>query len=312
MKMKGHLVLLSLALFDGAAALSASLRGRNSTITQDETTAWDTHLEHAVGSVFAPHAVNTECSARLGKWWSLPQSDVAVRHNLIPGATVIFEVGGNIGEDLAQYVWRFPQAKVFTYEPVPELYQTLVQKFGTNPNVKITQVGVSNSDRVVQFTVGGKHGEGSSHANTTAWGTKINVNLRDANALLTEVTAATGKVPDVVSINCEGCEYEVLGRMAQTGWLGKVPFVQLSWHVVGGVPDRLGQRCAIEQYFWKFYDPAYHALYGWQGWKLKPPAASFLQQDGIVASLGYKETDDTDDDPVEDEELEDMGIADEE
>jgi FkbM family methyltransferase len=236
------------------------------------STAWEATLQ--AGQQGAPHAANTECSYH----WTLPLSDISVRHNLIPGATVIFEVGGNIGEDLAQYVWRFPQAKIYSYEPVPELYQTLQQKFGANPNVKITQVGVSNADRQTSFVVGGNHGEGSSHANASQYGQTISVQLRDANALLAEVRTATGKVPDVVSINCEGCEYGVLSRMAQTGWLGAVPFLQLSWHVPSGIPDRVPQRCAIEKVLLAKYNPAYHALYGWQGWSLKT-APSFLQED---------------------------------
>jgi FkbM family methyltransferase len=286
MQPQGLTVLYSLTLIHAAAAITF-LR-RNLTISDSAwlngTTAWDTALAVAAGSSSAPHATNGECSARLGKYWSLPQSDIAVRHNLIPGATVIFEVGGNIGEDLAQYIWRFPAAKIFSFEPVPELYQVLTQKFGGNLNVKIQQVGVSNSDRATTFTVGGNHGEGSSHTNTTAYGQRITVQLRDAHALLTEVQTATGKVPDVVSINCEGCEYDVLSRMAHTGWLGKVPFVQLSWHIVGGVQDRLNQRCAIEKVLWDRYEPAYHALYGWQGWRLKTAAYFFLQEDDVVDS----------------------------
>jgi len=299
-------VFYSLAIVRAAAALT--FLGRNTPTLEsslegvsNETTAWETKLTVSASSSFAPHAGNDECSAKLGKYWQLPLSDISVRHNLIPGATVIFEVGGNIGEDLQQYIWRFPSAKIFSYEPVPALYQMLQQKFGFNPNVKVTPVGVSNVDRLTSFTVGGKHGEGSSatsHANTTLYGQNIFVQLRDVNALLAEVQQWTGKVPDVVSINCEGCEYNVLMRMAQTGWLGKVPFVQLSWHDVG-IHNRLGQRCAIESVLWDRYDPVYHAPYGWQGWKLKTaylqsmthlvPAFSFLQEDGT------KNTDVTDD-----------------
>jgi len=270
---KVHAIVVSLALLDSLAAV-VLLRGSHerqhpstsvAVVKWNGTTAWDDHLALAAGSSYAPHAGNEEC----GRYWTQPLADISVRHNLIPGATVIFEVGGNIGEDLEQYVWKFPLAKIWSFEPVPELFQTLQSKFGSNPNVKVLQVGVSNSDRWTTFTVGGNHGEGSSHANTSAYGQKINVLVRDVHALLGEVRTATGKVPDVVSINCEGCEYDVLMRMVQTGWLGMVPFVQLSWHVVGGVHDRLSQRCAIEKVLWEKYDPSYHALYGWQGWKLK-------------------------------------------
>merc|ERR1719162_2196916 len=106
----------------------------------------------------------------------------------------------------------------------------------------------------------------------------------------------TGKVPDVVTVNCEGCEYEVLSRMAQMGWLGRVPFVQFSWLIVGGVYDRLAQRCAIEQVLWDSYNPVYHALYGWQGWRLKS-SYSFLQEDETqdTMAIGDDSSDEEDD-----------------
>jgi len=271
MKGGGNLLLLAVALLDVVGAISLRRQAAAPTLKEaveekwNGTTAWDTTMALSADKSYAPHAGNEEC----GRYWSSPLSDISVRWNLIPGATVIFEVGGNIGEDLMQYVQKFPLAKIYSYEPVPELFAQLQQSFGTNPNVKLTQAGVSNADRKVKFTVGGKHGEGSSHTNTSAYGTKINVQLRDVNALLTEVQQQTGKVPDAVSINCEGCEYGVLTRMVQTGWLGKVGFIQLSWHVVGGVANRVTQRCAIEKVLWDKYEPAYHALYGWQGWRLK-------------------------------------------
>jgi len=91
--------------------------------------------------------------------WSLPASNVTVRWNLVPGASVIFEIGGNVGYDLEQYVNRFPAAKLWSFEPVPELYNTLQTKFGSNPNVTIQQVGVSNSDGNTTFVVAGAVGE---------------------------------------------------------------------------------------------------------------------------------------------------------
>merc|ERR1719329_49918 len=126
---------------------------------QNGTTAADSAMSFTADSMLAPHAANDECSAQLGKYWTLPLSDVAVRHNLIPGASVIFEVGGNIGEDLQQYVWKFPTAKIFSFEPVPSLFQRLQQHFAQTPNVKIMQAGVSNSDRMTSLVVGGNHGE---------------------------------------------------------------------------------------------------------------------------------------------------------
>lgn len=184
---------------------------------------------------------------------------------------MIFEVGGNIGEDTQQFTLRFPAAKIFTFEPVPELFHTLQRKFGDNPNVRLQQVGISNKDGQTTFIVAGRHGEGTvnnSHSAST-WGEKITVQLRDVHGVLTQIQQQTGQVPDVATINCEGCEYDVLGRMSEMGWLGKIRLVQMSWHAVAGISNRVQRRCAIEQVLWQHYEPEWHSLYGWQAWKLK-------------------------------------------
>jgi len=234
---------------------------RNVTADHHVETDWVTRLE-------APHCANEEC----GVPWALPASNVGVRHNLTKrgnAPSVIFEVGGNIGTDLNEYATRFPAAKIFSFEPIPELFDGLQTRFGANPNVHIQEVGASNADGQATFTVMGSNGEATSSENSTAVGREVTVQLRDVDALLSEVYNNTNQNPDVVSVNCEGCEYDVLTRMMETGWLEKVGFVQLSWHLVDRVPDRIAKRCAIETVLRQNYEPAYHVIYGWQGWLLK-------------------------------------------
>mmetsp|Transcript_73206 Transcript_73206/g.185437 ORF Transcript_73206/g.185437 Transcript_73206/m.185437 type:complete len:218 (+) Transcript_73206:206-859(+) len=188
-------------------------------------------------------------------------------------------------------MWRFPAAKIYSYEPVPELFHDLQHKFGGHPNVVLSQVGVSNTDRQATFVVGGNHGEGSGEGNASAWGQTITVSLRDASALLSEVQSAAGKVPDAVSINCEGCEYDVLGRMVETGWLGRVPFVQLSWHDVN-IPHRLAKRCAIEKVLWERF-VCFSITYSFGltfilqcaafPWRDTPRSKTYFREDGCSA-----------------------------
>lgn len=231
------------------------------------TTAWESRFGAA------PHCANEECYDD-GHKWEMPGSPIGKRFSLIADAMVIFEVGGNIGIDLDQYAKKFPAAKVFSFEPIPELYSqlaTIAGKYG--PNVHIKQLGVSNSDRNETFTVNGENGEGTS-ALHPMYGKKVTVSLRDVDALLLEVENATGQIPDVVTMNCEGCEYDVLKRMMEKGWLQRIKFVQMSWHDVHGVADRVAKRCDIEKKLWENYEPAYHSLYGWQGWRLKSGASN--------------------------------------
>merc|ERR1719401_2933417 len=138
-----------------------------------------------------------------------------------------------------------------------------------NPRVNITNVGASDMNCDAEFVLDGGHGEGTSGLDHTAQGELVKVHLQDIDDILGRVTRKVGFVPDVVNINCEGCEYAVMQRIADKGWLGKIPFIQLSWHTPSGVQDRLAKRCRIEQALMQSYKRVYHSYPGWVGWKLR-------------------------------------------
>eukprot|EP00747_Dinoflagellata_sp_TGD_P181330 gnl/TRDRNA2_/TRDRNA2_35129_c0_seq1.p1 gnl/TRDRNA2_/TRDRNA2_35129_c0~~gnl/TRDRNA2_/TRDRNA2_35129_c0_seq1.p1 ORF type:complete len:280 (-),score=50.39 gnl/TRDRNA2_/TRDRNA2_35129_c0_seq1:176-1015(-) len=214
------------------------------------------------------HARADECYEPERGW-----AEVSKRHELIPGAKVIVEVGGNTGQDLYEYTRRFPDAKIFAFEPVPEFYAKLKEKFGNNPNVFLSDVALSDKDGTTEFVVSGVSSGGLNKSTT---GHKIQVQLRDADAVLQEIWHKVGSAPDVVSLNCEGCEYAVLQRLVDKGWIshGWVPFMQVSWHTPDALPDRKGKRCRIEHalrhaskdggYYWLSW---WEHMYGWQGWR---------------------------------------------
>eukprot|EP00746_Dinoflagellata_sp_MGD_P163563 gnl/MRDRNA2_/MRDRNA2_91675_c0_seq1.p1 gnl/MRDRNA2_/MRDRNA2_91675_c0~~gnl/MRDRNA2_/MRDRNA2_91675_c0_seq1.p1 ORF type:complete len:283 (-),score=43.88 gnl/MRDRNA2_/MRDRNA2_91675_c0_seq1:22-870(-) len=219
---------------------------------------------------FACRGVEHANAGECGSTWShLPQATIETRHELFPGTRVIVDIGGNTGEDVKGFLYHYPDAQIFTFEPIPQFYNYLKNYFAGYANVRIYNYGVSDRDQEAIFNV---DGPASSGLNSTGNGNRVYVKLRDINAVLSEVRQETKGVLDVVSINCEGCEYTALERMMGTGWLGStqqksVPFVQVSWHIVDGVDNRLQRRCAIEHALEKKYEPVYHSYFGWSGWK---------------------------------------------
>merc|ERR1711971_40830 len=123
---------------------------------------------------------------------------------------VIIDIGGNQGEDVLEYSSRFADSKIITFEPIPQFYDELQRSFEKYSNVEILNIGVSDDNRVVTFHV---DQTSSSGVHSTSTGCRTKVCLRDIHAVLEEVYASLGRV-DVVSINCEGCEYAVLQRMS--------------------------------------------------------------------------------------------------
>lgn len=64
----------------------------------------------------------------------------------IPASAVIVEVGAFTGHDTARLVRAFPDAHIFAFEPVVELYQKLVATVAPYPHVKTYCAAVSDHD----------------------------------------------------------------------------------------------------------------------------------------------------------------------
>lgn len=218
------------------------------------------------------HAAPTECEGVLG-WlqWARPFVHFNERWTLFPGVRSIVEIGGNMGLDVGEFVRRFPEAQVFAYEPVPEFFEVLESQMRSFPLVTVSNFGVSDSNYTAMFTV-----DGQSTSDLSLKGRKqVHAVVRDVDWVLSELQRTIGGVPDVVSLNCEGCEYAVLRRMAERGWIGRVPFLQLSWHVLVDNANRSTLRCDLERHLRQSYDPIFYSEYfGWQAWQLHGQSAT--------------------------------------
>lgn len=208
----------------------------------------------------------------------LQPSFVDQRFYLPNTSSVILEVGGNVGGDLGAFVRLFPEAKVFSCEPVPVFFKKLQDTYGSEPNVSLFNFGVAEKDTNTTFVIAGLGGQGSSGL-TGEKGERVAVFLRDISSVLRQVEEAAGAPPDAVSINCEGCEYLTLQRIVDTGWLPRLAFLQFSWHIIDGVPDRVAKRCQLERslemtHELTWFDP----FYGWQGWRRR------AEPEGALAS----------------------------
>lgn len=202
------------------------------------------------------------------QFWSYADAR-SVKFQLVPDTKVIVEIGGNKGDDLMEYSKRFPHAQVFSYEPTPLYFNALEQKFSGMANVTINNIGAADEDQLATFLVH-EHKSHHEELHTDRSGTcRTHVCLRDADAILNEVEAITGLVPDVLSLNCEGCEYRVLERLAHQGWMKHLRYLQVAWHEPQGMAKhkRVEDRCTMEQWLGKTWDPIWAADGGWQGWQ---------------------------------------------
>ena len=56
----------------------------------------------------------------------------------------IFDIGANEGQTTERYSQMFPTATIYSFEPVPEVFTILEQKFHENPQIIVNQLAVSD------------------------------------------------------------------------------------------------------------------------------------------------------------------------
>ena len=58
----------------------------------------------------------------------------------------VIDVGANIGQSIDLFLKINPQCKILAFEPNPSLFQKLIIKYKNNSNIKLFQLGISNTE----------------------------------------------------------------------------------------------------------------------------------------------------------------------
>jgi FkbM family methyltransferase len=74
----------------------------------------------------------------------------AVMERILTPTSVCIDAGCNRGNVLKQMTTLAPQGKFFAFEPIPDLYEQLTQKFTSN-NIKLFQLALSDRESVSTF-----------------------------------------------------------------------------------------------------------------------------------------------------------------
>ncbi|HVM87590.1 MAG TPA: FkbM family methyltransferase [Puia sp.] len=68
-------------------------------------------------------------------------------------AKIIFDVGANRGDVSEKYFQLFPSAKIYAFEPFPECFENLQQRFESIRNINCVQMAISSKKEAKDFFV---------------------------------------------------------------------------------------------------------------------------------------------------------------
>lgn len=126
---------------------------------------------------------------------------------LLPGVATVFDVGANEGQTALAFAQHFPDAQVFSFEPVPSTYSILEARTSDVPSIHCSQVALGDRETEETIALAPKSGL-NSLLNTAEPGpgtTTVHVTTGDAWASAHDVAHI-----DVLKVDTEGYDLEVL------------------------------------------------------------------------------------------------------
>ena len=171
--------------------------------------------------------------------------------------SIVFDVGGYKGKFIDDIYSKF-KCNVYSFEPIPEFYEIIKERFKDNPKVKVYNFGLSNKTNEVSVNLKGD--ETSFYGK----GNKVLVNFVDINEFLNK--EKINKI-DLMEINIEGGEYDLLDHIIKTGIVNKINNLQVQFHK--NVKDYKKRRKTIQNKLKKTHNLIYEFPFIWENWKLK-------------------------------------------
>jgi FkbM family methyltransferase len=135
--------------------------------------------------------------------------------------SMVLDVGGYQGSWSEQISLKY-NPNIFVFEPVPEFYAAIVDKFKHNPKISVFNFGLSDRNGLSKMTV---QGMGSSiYLNSQ---NMIGVELRDITGFLIDSNIHH---IDLIKINIEGGEYPLLNKMINDGVIDICEGIMIQFH----------------------------------------------------------------------------------
>lgn len=181
--------------------------------------------------------------------------------HLIQENLVIIAVGGNsFIADADHFRSMFSRAEIHVYEAMAAPYRELREKWKYERRVHLHNAGLGKT--ATSLLVSNDGAEGSNASRMT---------ILDAAAELRTRLSPDRKQIDLLHINCQGCEWEVLLRLVETGALRHVRTVQfLSYNYdATKIGSLMANYCLIVEGLAKTHFKMDGIPFGWERWVLR-------------------------------------------
>ncbi|XP_069103617.1 uncharacterized protein [Argopecten irradians] len=187
-------------------------------------------------------------------------------HKYLTNQSLVLDVGGNVGEDAAYLIKHYNPKNYVVLEPLKLLYRNLVVKFKNRPNVLTYNIGLSKKNEVFMLSIEGHDGDATSPFLAKTTDGTCSLKVVNTTVFLTKLGVGCFDV-DLMTINCEGCEYDVLESIISNSLVNNFKHIQFATHTkLAYLVDPVNRYCRIQELLQRTHRLSYSYKFNWETW----------------------------------------------
>ncbi|CAF0895143.1 unnamed protein product [Adineta steineri] len=207
-----------------------------------------------------------------GSFWNVEKVRHTGHKGLLNSSSLIIEVGGNRGHDTVEFI-RLYDPWIISYEPLVSMAKNLTEQYKSNSKVKIHPYGLGSYARNLRIEPHDYGNAGTSifrKLSSENSSQIVQVELLDIVKVIQDIrqTKTKNGIIDLLSINCEGCEFEILPALILNNMTQYFRIIQFATHL-GLVPEASCIYCQIELGLEVTHQHLFHYTKLWEGWLFK-------------------------------------------
>lgn len=184
--------------------------------------------------------------------------DPHFEHPYLKPTSLVVDVGGYRGDWTAKILHKYgPFVAVF--EPVPENVDILKLRFQNDYRVNICPVALGDHNERKDIFV---------DEDKSSFFVEGAARLRRESIMVEDIGTYPLGGADLISLNCEGSEYQILSRLIQTKQIQNFKNVQVQFHYQY-IAGALEMREKIRQELSKLFQETYCFPFVWESWRRK-------------------------------------------
>ena len=191
-------------------------------------------------------------------------------HTYLNRDSTVIDVGGNSGGLSDRLLYFYKPRRYIIMEPIEKYYKVLKRKYAKRKNVLTLNFGLGKEDRTDMVKIIGSYGEGTSRFKAYGVTSNFTVPLRQVNASKFFIGIGVGVFDvDLITINCEGCEFDVLDALLDFTLVEHFRHIQVSYHHLEGAGNTYRRWCEYQELLSRSHRVVYQYPFFWESWTRK-------------------------------------------